>query len=105
MHGVVTPSARTHPVCLGWGLGERHAREDTQPLTVGMQHCAPVHTLCGNVAIGLVVGLWWCCDKFTNFMGKGMLYTKNSLLCVCACVCVFVCVCVLGLAPVKLIEY
>ena len=56
--------------------------------------------------------------KFTNFTGKGMLCTENSLLCVCVCVCLRVCVCLcvcvrmfmcmqwqLGLAHVKLIEY
>ena len=41
VHGVPTPSARSHPVCLGWGLGEGQAGEDSQHLTVCMQHCAP----------------------------------------------------------------
>ena len=59
LHGV--PHHRPEVIQCAWWEG--HAGEDTQHLTVCMQHCAHVHTLCGNVAIGPVVGLWWCCDK------------------------------------------
>ena len=56
--------------------------------------CVCVHTLCGNVAIGPIVGLWWCKDRGGTFycVQGNAVHKGYPVECVYVCMCVHACV-------------